>query len=76
MIEKLDGGRDTQRRIQLLRVPPEIREVGVALPIALEGREVRDVEAHERREEPPVDLRLPVAEQEALPRQALVGGYV
>src|SRR5436853_593315 len=49
--------------ISLAQVTAEIGEIGDALPVAAEDREVGDVEAHERRKEPPIRFRdLPTGE--------------
>ena len=56
VVARLDGRGDARDLVELAHVVEQVRVVGDALPVAFEQREIRDVEAHQRRKQPPVGL--------------------
>src|SRR5262245_21665543 len=78
---------DAGQRVELAHVVGEVGVVGDALPVAAEQREIGDVEAHQRREQPPVGFGDAAAGEISLARepglelveggeQRVVGGLV
>jgi len=69
VVARLDGRGDAGDLVELAHIVEQVRIVGDALAIALEQREIRHVEAHERRKQAPVGLGDLSADQVALPAE-------
>ena len=63
VVARLDRLGDARHRVKLAHIVQQVRKVGDAVPVALEQREIGDVEAHQGREQPPVRLGDLVADQ-------------